>query len=89
MKRTLILLLAVIVFSCNDEDKTNSDQAELINFKVSATENFSPVKTVIESEEGIIQVFNESDFNVSDFPVTLTPEIEVSAGATISPASAP
>ena len=87
MRKLVTLLLFVSLFACKEENKTVSDKAELEDFTVSASGNFSPVKTVIDSEEGIIQVFNQADFKSSDFPVVLTPELVLSEGATVSPAS--
>lgn len=89
MKKLFAALLILSIFACNDNngDKQISDQAELLDFKIEATAGFSPIKTFIDFTEGEIHVFNASDFKESDFPVSVTPELVVSQGATIVPPS--
>lgn len=87
MKKLLVILLTLSVFACNDDNKVESDQAELLDFKVQSTNNFIPEKTVIDSENGEIHIFNNTDLSSSDFPITLNTDISVSPGATIQPAS--
>jgi hypothetical protein len=87
MKKLILAFLVVSVFACNDEDgdKPLSDLAELLEFTVEASPDFTPVKTFIDSEKGEIHVFSSTDFEDSDFPLSLTPEIVVSPGAKVVP----
>lgn len=87
MKKLLLALSVLVFIACEDDNKVESDKAELLDFKVQATNNFTPEKTFIDSENGEIQVFNNTDFEVLDFPITLNTDISVSPGATVEPAS--
>jgi len=90
MKKILAILLVVVFFSCSDnggEDVPASDQAKLLDFTVESTSDFNPVSNYIDEENGMVYVFSSLDFSESAFPLTLVPEIVVSDGATVSPAS--
>jgi len=90
MKKTFAFLLILSFFACSDDgdnDGTVSDLAELLEFSVQTNAGFSPVKTYIDSENGEVVVFNTTDFSTINFPLTLVPEIGVSAGAKVAPAS--
>ena len=87
MKKILILTLFVVLLACNDDNKTLSDQAEIKDFKVESSGSFIPAKICIDDEESKIQVFTDDEFQSSDFPVTLSPVIAISEGATINPKS--
>lgn len=83
----LFILALVVVIACSDDDDdtTVSDQAELISFSVDATTGFTPFKTIVDSIEMI--ALNANDFVATDYPITLTPNLVMSEGATSSPAS--
>jgi len=85
MRKLLIALLMISVFACKKDDQLPSNGYELIDLQVKATSNFTPVKTFIDSLRGEVQVFNATDFKEADFPITLTPELLVSEGATVFP----
>lgn len=77
------------MFACNDDnaDTPKSVEAELLDFQVGATSDITPVKTYIDHDKNEIHVFNNEDFKSSDFPISLAPELEISSGATVVPAS--
>ena len=88
MKRLFIAFLMITVFACSnddDDEKPVSDLAELLGFTVEQGSGFMPVKTYIDPENGLVQVFTSSDLSGLTFPLTLTTEIEVSSGATVVP----
>ena len=87
MKRLFLAIFMFSVFACSDDDNTMSDGAELLGFTVEAASGFTPVYTYVDSLKGEVQVFTSSDLNELTFPLTLTTEIEVSAGATVTPES--
>lgn len=89
MKKLLIFLLIISVFACkkDDENQLPSSGNELLDLQVEATSNFTPMRTYIDSLSGVVQLFNATDFKEADFPITLTPELLVSEGATVFPAS--
>jgi len=88
MKKIFVAILILSFFSCSDDDvdKPLSDLAELLDFTVENTSDFTPVKTFIDSEKGEIYVFGNTDFKDSDFPMALVPEMAVSPGAKVVPA---
>lgn len=87
--KKLLYLLAVggVMLSCNDEGTSNSE-AELLSYNVSAncacSSTFS--ETVLDKDYNIIHILSNSELKSSDYPVAIIPEIEISAGATITPA---
>ena len=87
MRRLYIIILMFSVFACSDDDNTVSDGAELLGFTVKTASGFTPVYTDIDSAKGEVQVFTSGDLNKITYPLILTPEIEVSGGATVEPAS--
>ncbi len=88
MKKLFAILLILSVFACSDDDDgVVSDLAELEEFTVQANAEFSPVGTYIDAENGEVHVFNSNDFSTMNFPLTLVPEIRVSPGAKVVPAS--
>ncbi len=87
IKKILVIILVISVFSCSDDNSAVSDKAELTGFTVTASAGFTPVKTFIDSEKGEVHVFTSGDLNKLTFPLTLKTEIEVSEGATVEPAS--
>lgn len=90
MKKIILGLLLFTVFACSDDGGTDapaSDKAELLDFTFVADANFSPGKSYIDSENAEVHVFSSIDFSGLTFPITLIPEISVSEGATIVPAS--
>ncbi len=87
MKKLVILLLVVLVFACKEEDNVLSDKAEIEDFKVETSGNFTPDKIYLNTEEGKIKAYTNKDFEDSDFPVSFSPQISVSQGATVTPAS--
>jgi len=87
MKKLFLALLMFSVFACSDDDNTVSVEAELLGFTVEAAHGFAPVKTFIDSENGVVQLFTSADLNELTFPLTLKTEIEVSDGAKVEPAS--
>lgn len=88
MKKLLIGLVLVSIFACSDEGEgTESDLAELMELTVDSNGGFLPVQTSIDVETGEVHVFNSNDFSTMNFPLTLVPEIRVSPGAKVVPAS--
>lgn len=89
MKKLFIALLVIFAFACSDDtdDTTVSVGAELLGFTVESSSEFTAVKTYMDSENGEIAVFSSIDFTTIDFPLTVVPEISVSEGATVVPAS--
>lgn len=88
MKKLFIGLLVFSVFACsNDDDDTVSVGAVLLDFTIESSSEFTAVKTYMDSENGEVEVFSSIDFNTIEFPLTLVPEISVSEGATVTPAS--
>lgn len=90
MKKILLSLLVFSVFACSDKggsDDLASDKAKLLDFTFVADANFNPVKSYIDEENGAAYVFSSIDFSEVTFPLTLVPEITISEGATVVPAS--
>ena len=58
MKKLILAFLVVSVFACNDDDgdKPLSDLAELLEFTVESSSDFTPVKTFIDSEKGEVRI---------------------------------
>jgi hypothetical protein len=86
MKRSILILAVISLFSC-EKETTKSDQAEIISFTATATGDFSPYLVQIDNENNQVIVFANSDPDDIVFPVVLIPDIQISEGASISPAS--
>ncbi|MBN1598879.1 MAG: PCMD domain-containing protein [Bacteroidales bacterium] len=87
-KSAALFLLALLAFGCKkDDDK--SDEALILNFSVTAIDivDFETRDILIDEEKSIVSIFSENYIDESEIPVSLTPSITVSVGASISPAS--
>ena len=87
MKKLFIVMFMFSVFACSDDDNTVSTGSEILGFTVESASGFTLVKTIIDSENGVVQLFTSADLNELTFPLTLKTEIEVSDGAKVEPAS--
>lgn len=86
MKKWILAFLIISMFACNEDD-TVLIGVQLLEFEVEATGGFVPDKTYIDTANAQVNVFTAAHLGDIDFPLTLTPVIEVSQGASISPAS--
>ncbi len=59
----------------------------LLGFEVEATGEFDPYLTYIDTSSNQVQVFSSANLDLISFPLSLTPLITVSPGASVSPSS--
>lgn len=89
MKKFLFaVLVGGLILSCSKDEKSLGE-AELISFKISedctCSANFS--ETILDEDYNIIHTFSDTELKSVDYPISLEPEIAVSAGATVTPSS--
>jgi hypothetical protein len=86
MKKTLLALFLISLLSCED-DEPILDAYDLLGFEVEATGEFDPYLTYIDTTSKQILVFSSADLDLNSFPLSLSPVVTVSPGASVSPSS--
>ena len=86
MKKVALALFLILLLSCED-DEPISDAYELLSFELEATGEFDPYKTHIDTASNQILVFSSANLDLNNFPLSLSPVITVSPGASVSPSS--
>ena len=86
MKRILLALFLIPLLSCEDEEPI-SGAFELLSFEVEATDGFDPYLTYIDTANNQIQVFSSVSLDLISYPLSLTPAVSVSPGASVLPSS--
>jgi hypothetical protein len=86
MKRILLALFLIPLLACEDEDPI-SDAYELLSFEVEATGDFDPYLTYIDTAKHQILVFSSVNLDQINFPLSLSPVVTASTGASILPSS--
>lgn len=87
MKKFFVGILLLTILSCSKDEKPLTNNSELKEFTVEATTGFNPVKTFIDNENGLVQVFTDSNLADLSFPLTLKIDMKIPEGATSEPAS--
>ncbi len=89
MKKLVFLLIPAILFVGCKKDEEQSDEAKILDFTVTSTSisNFSLEDVFIDEESSKILVLSQNDLAGENPPISFTPEISVSEGATIVPPS--
>lgn len=88
MKKFIFLILLLFsFFAC--EKKELSSYAEILSYTIVtvSTDNVNFNQAVIESENKKIYLLTGDPFHSQYFPLQITPEIEITAGASINPGS--
>ncbi len=86
MKKVLLALCLISLWSCKDDDPI-LDAYELLGFEVEATGEFDPYKTYIDTASYQVLVFSSTNLDLISFPLSLNPVITVSPGASVIPSS--
>ena len=88
MKKIVPLLLLILLLnSCGEEEL--SSLAEILSFTIVDinTDNVNFNNVAIETENQKVYLLTSDPFNSESFPLQITPDIDISTGATITPGS--
>ena len=77
---------AVLLIACNKDDE-GSGEAEILDFLVIATDVFTPQQVSLEKNSNQIHIFSNAYIEDANFPLSLTTNVEVSPGASVTPVS--
>lgn len=89
LKSIVLFLLIVLFYACNNDEKQGlvSNKAELLKIEIEPTSDITPLKTYIDTANGVVHVFVAENLSHISFPLIITPMLEVSEGATVVPGS--
>jgi hypothetical protein len=84
----LYLIVSAVLISCSkDNNDTIDTPADIIDFSVNATTEFTPKQVNIDKTNSHIYIFSETSIDNAVFPISITPDIQISEGASITPNS--
>ena len=86
MKKIVLALFLIALLSCEDDDPI-LDAYDLLGFEVETTGEFDPYLTYIDTTSKQIMVFSSVNLDLNSFPLSLSPVVTVSPGASVSPSS--